>query len=115
MSAIVITAGIRKKRSMVFHDVDAGTAQASQIFAPHFLCSLSIEHRVYSGASVRRIRERFSKLFCNFAIDEVVGLKINGTSGRANRAQHRWKNLIAVDQRGDFITADKIRTEQRTG
>src|SRR5207302_8073163 len=51
----------------------------------------------------------------NFAIDEVVGLKINGTFGRANRAQHRWKNLIAVDQRGDFITADKIRTEQRTG
>ena len=69
---------------MILHDVDSRRAQALQIFAAHFFCSFGIEHGVYLDASLRSLRQRLGKLFCDFAINKGVGLKINGTFGRAN-------------------------------
>src|SRR5690606_27217386 len=49
---------------------------------------------------------------CDRSINE--GLKADGLLGRADRLQHGWKNLFAIDQHIDLIALYQSRAEQGT-
>ena len=54
------------------------------------------------SAGTRAFRQRLSEFASDLPVPEHVGLEINRMFGRANGAEHRRENLIAVYERRDL-------------
>ena len=96
MTAIVVAARIQPKDRMILDDFDTRFAQSCQIFHAHLICPLGIENGPDLHAGTRAFRQRFSEFASDLPVPEHVGLEINRMFGRANGAEHRRENLIAV-------------------
>ncbi len=115
MTAIVVTARIQPKDRMILDDLDTRFAQSCQIFHAHFICPLGVENGTDLHAGTCAFRQRFGEFASDLPVPEHVGLEINRMFGRANGAEHRRENLIAVHERRDAVAGDKIWSEQGSG
>ena len=77
-------------------------------------CANGIEQDVDLNARFRAVRQRFGKLLAHFSGPINVSLQVDRLLGVADRRQHCWKNLIAVNQTGDAVAGDQGRPQQLT-
>src|SRR5205807_3364805 len=115
MRPIVVASRIRPESGVIFHHLDAGALKLLSIFQSHFARSLRVENQTHGNASARSFCQGLSELTPDLVVPENVGLEIDRSFGRANRAQHRGKNLVAIDQSSDIVAANKVWSEQRAG
>src|ERR1700730_14702186 len=76
MAAIVVTTRIEPEGAVIFHHVDAGTAQPFPILLAHRAGSLRVENGVNGDAGTRPFGPRLAKLARNLSIPKDVGLEM---------------------------------------